>query len=115
MEIEVRQRSLCERMAVDCILVDERQKLGVSRDVMQGGWPLNGLRLAPENGTCGWYVWSGRELSEDPDFFAPMHARHLYQSRPEIIGYMGLPPGWRFLVAPGYEDIWLDSSLLFSS
>ena len=24
----------------------------------------------------------------------------------------GLPPGWRFLIAPGHEDVWYDGSLL---
>lgn len=31
---------------------------------------------------------------------------------PEIKKYLGLPPGWRFLIAPGYEDIWFDEALL---
>lgn len=87
-------------------------KAGVARDVLRGGWPLNGLRHPADTGTCGWYVWSGLELSAAADFFAPMHAEHLFESRPESIQYLGLPPGWRFLIAPGYEDIWYDDSLL---
>ncbi|WP_459213513.1 immunity protein Imm33 domain-containing protein [Paraburkholderia caribensis] len=26
--------------------------------------------------------------------------------------YLGLPPGWRFLIAEGYEDVWEDAKLL---
>jgi len=26
--------------------------------------------------------------------------------------YLGLAPGWRFLVAPNYEDVWEDYDLL---
>jgi hypothetical protein len=26
--------------------------------------------------------------------------------------YLALPPGWRFLIAPDYEDVWFDESLL---
>jgi hypothetical protein len=26
--------------------------------------------------------------------------------------YLGLAPGWRFLIAPGYEDVWFDEILL---
>lgn len=63
-------------------------------------------------GTCGWYIWAGLELSSDPDFFVPMHGEHLFEDRSEAIQYLGLPPGWRFLIAPGYEDIWYDNSLL---
>ena len=26
--------------------------------------------------------------------------------------FMALPPGWRFMVAEDYEDVWSDSTLL---
>lgn len=32
--------------------------------------------------------------------------------RPQALRYLGLPPGWRFLVAAAYEDIWFDPALL---
>jgi hypothetical protein len=41
-----------------------------------------------------------------------MHVRHLAEECPEILPYLGLPPGWRFLVTPDHEDIWFDQSLL---
>jgi hypothetical protein len=28
------------------------------------------------------------------------------------VKYFGLEPGWRFLLAPGYEDVWYDATLL---
>ena len=51
-------------------------------------------------------------MSEDPGFFIPMHVGHLVEARPEIGPYLGLPMGWRFLVAPGHEDVWFDGSVL---
>jgi len=72
----------------------------------------NGLRHEPEGDTSGWYIWAGEDLSEDPDFFVPLHVEHLAQWCPAAIPYLALPPGWRFLVAPGYEDVWHDDSLL---
>ena len=42
----------------------------------------------------------------------PIHTLHLYEWKPEIIKYLGLPPGWRFLIAPGYEDVWFDPNLV---
>ncbi len=30
----------------------------------------------------------------------------------DVLPYLGLPPGWRFLVAPGYVDVWEDPALL---
>lgn len=76
--------------------------------------PLNGLRHPPEEGTSGWFVWAGRELPDDPDFFVPLHVEHLDDWCPQVLPYLALPPGWRFLLAPGHEDVWHDPTLLVS-
>jgi len=70
------------------------------------------LRHPGVKGTCGWYIWAGEEFSEDSDFFRPVRVSHLEEHCPEAIPYLALAPGYRFLVAPGYEDVWFDSSLL---
>jgi hypothetical protein len=57
-------------------------------------------------------VWAGEELSQSPDFFLPLHVEHLGEWCPEIEPYLALPPGWRFLIAPGYEDVWFDPDIL---
>lgn len=89
------------------------EKVGVARNLKDRTlWPVNGLRHSPHGDTAGWYLWAGKELSDDPDFFVPLHARHLFEWRPEVLPYLLLPPGWRFLIAPGYEDVWEDASLL---
>jgi hypothetical protein len=41
-----------------------------------------------------------------------MHVAHLADYCPELLPYIGLAPGWRVLLAPGYEDVWYDESLL---
>lgn len=74
--------------------------------------PINGLRHPPEGDTTGWYIWAGEELSTATDFFVPLHVVHLDEWCPGAIPYLGLPPGWRFLIADGYEDVWFDPSLL---
>jgi hypothetical protein len=56
--------------------------------------------------------WARTEFSTDLDFFQPMHAKHLRERCPEIIRFLALPPGWRFLVAGDYEDVWWDETLL---
>jgi len=107
------QETLCQRFGLAPAYVLETAKLGVSRNVIESDlWPLNGMRHPAENGTCGWYLWAGTEFSDDPDFFTPLHAKHLFEHRPEVVAYLGLPPGWRFLIAPKYEDVWQDDSLL---
>lgn len=80
-------------------------KAGISRNVKNGVRPLNELRINPEADTCGWYIWFGETLSESLNFFVPLHAIHLVEWAPLVVPYLDLPPGWRFLVAEGYEDV----------
>ena len=91
----------------------EEQLLGASRSLIENDWtwPVHGLRHTPAGGTSGWYVWTG-DYSEADDFFAPWHHAHLVTRCPEVAHLLSLPPGSRFLVAPGHEDVWDDPSLL---
>ena len=73
--------------------------------------PIHGLRHPVTIDTTGWYIWCG-EFSESPDFFKPVHTAHLEQILPEVLPFLGLPPGYRFLLADSIEDIWFDDSLL---
>lgn len=82
-------------------------KVGISKGVLTGEGPLHGVRCLPENTTTGWYIWTG-EYSAAPDFFAPLHVAHLSERCPIVLPYPESPPGWRFVVAPGYEDVWCD-------
>lgn len=87
--------------------------LGVSRSLILNDWdwPVHGLRHPPAGGTNGWYIWTGNLSSED-DFFLAWHTSHLIERCPELAHLMRLPPGTRFLVKPGREEIWEDPSLL---
>ncbi|GLI97042.1 hypothetical protein Sbs19_08600 [Sphingobium sp. BS19] len=105
------QREICLRYGAKFMPSDETYKLGISDSALRGELPLNGVRHPPESGTTGWFIWSG-ELSDDPDFFKPLHLYHLQQDCPAALPFIALPPGWRFLVAPGHEDIWSDNALL---
>jgi hypothetical protein len=73
---------------------------------------MNGLRHPPIGETSGWYIWCGGIFSDAPDFFVPLHTYHLYDDHPQIVDLLGLPPGYRFLVAEGILDVWYDASLL---
>lgn len=87
---------------------------GVSDNVRASAVPINGLRHPPEGDTTGWYIWAGQQgfSPDDLNFFKPMHIRHLAELCPAVLAYLGLPPGWRFLIAPNHEDVWEDKSLL---
>ena len=66
----------------------------------------NVLRHPGDKGTTGWFIWTG-DYSEAEDFFKTMCAEHLLQIRPQIIRYLGLDVGYRFLIDNnGYEDVW---------
>ena len=108
----IEQADLCERFGVHPVAAHPGDRIGISRSVRDGQIPLNGLRHELEDGTTGWFIWAGEELPSDPDFFVPLHVAHLAEWCPEVLPYLALPPGWRFLLAPGYEDVWPDASLL---
>ena len=111
-EIERLQRELCRVHGVDHVPAPVHQKLGIARNIREGIAPINGLRHAPEGDTKRWYLWAGEELSTEPDFFVPLHVEHLSAWCPEAIRFLGLPPGWRFLLAGDHEDVWYDAALL---
>jgi len=106
------QRQLCRRFGAAFLSSPLDLKVGITENVRAGAFPMNGLRHTPEKDTTGWYIWAGEDISEDPDFFKPLHVKHLDQSCPLVLKYLGLPPGWRFLIADGYEDVWFDAKLL---
>ena len=104
------QQEVCEAYGAEFLTVHPDDKLGLSEGVRQGRYPLHGLRHLPERGTCGWYIWS-EEYSEASDFFTPIHLSHLAEDHP-VMRYLGLAPGWRFLITPDFEDVWFDPALL---
>ncbi len=107
------QSAICERFGVPPQAPRMGSRVGVAWNVRDSvKWPLNGLRHPPERGTNGWYIWRGETLSQAEDFFQPVHTEHLADWSPQVLPYLALPPGWRFLLAPGQEDVWYDASLL---
>jgi hypothetical protein len=87
-------------------------KLGIALSTLSKS-PINGLRHTTKEDTNGWYIWCGSELSEEANFFSPLHVEHLAEYLPQICKYLDLPPGYRFLIDDkNYEDVWFDSALL---
>ena len=111
MTLEENQKQICKKFRAQFQSCDLRLKIGISKNVKEGLLPLNGLRVREENGSSGWYIWAG-EWSDDPDFFVPLHGEHLVDWAKVVLPYLGLPEGWRFLVAEEYEDVWEDPELL---
>ena len=112
MDFKKEQKLICLKYGAPFLASDPMLKVGIALNVKQNILPLNGLRHPEKGDTTGWYIWAGAELSTDPDFFVPLHVIHLLEWCLSVLPYLGLAPGWRFLVAPGYEDVWEDKSLL---
>jgi hypothetical protein len=107
------QQAICWKYEAVYVPSEDHLKVGLSTSVKQGARPLHGLRQVPEGTTTGWYIWAGEYATAD-DFFHPLHVAHVVQWAPELHPYLGLGPGWRFLLVPevGYADVWFDESLL---
>jgi hypothetical protein len=106
--LDFKQREICSKFGSAFYGCNLDHKVGISRNIKNGEMPINGLRIKPEGDTNGWYIWAG-EWSNDDDFFVPLHAHHLAQWAPLVLPYLGLEPGWRFLIDNTYEDVWLDA------
>lgn len=104
------QNETCRRFGVSPLACQMSLKVGISRNVKDGATPINGVRVRPEGDTTGWYIWAG-EYSDAADFYLPLHAEHLVEWCPQVIPYLGLPTGWRFLLASNYEDVWYDADI----
>ena len=105
------QQELCKKFGSAMVLPDWDSKIGLAMDSL-GEMPITGVRTLPENGTDGWYIWGG-EYSSDPDFYQPVHLRHLIDILPQVLPYLALAPGHKFIIDnEGYEDVWYEPELL---
>jgi hypothetical protein len=104
-----KQKEICEKYDSKWTPINKNLRVGVSSDLISD--PINGLKHPSDKGTTGWFIWTG-EYSQAEDFFKPMCAEHLLQIRPQIIKYLGLGTGYRFLAdSNGHEDVWYDETL----
>jgi hypothetical protein len=110
-DAEDSQHAFCAARGIECVPASGDGKLGFALST-RGRIPINGLRHPVTCDTNGWYLWCGEEFSQASDFFVPWHAKHVFEEFPEITKLLGLPPGYRFLLAGDYLDIWYDQALL---
>lgn len=104
-----KQKEICTKYNSTWNPIDKHLLLRASVDLTLE--PLNGMRYEHDNGTTGWFIWSG-EFSEAADFFEPISAEQVLQIRPQMIPYFGLDVGFRFLIDnENYEKVWFDETL----
>lgn len=103
------QLEVCATFGVAPRAPEPSDKVGIALNV-RGGLVLHGFRHEPVGDTSGRY-WAD-DLSTDEEFFKPLHVAHVGDWCPGILKFLALPPGWRFLVATDYEDVWFDPSII---
>ncbi|HTJ91775.1 MAG TPA: hypothetical protein VL424_01550 [Pararobbsia sp.] len=107
-----RQRRICEQFGAEYFGCEGALSISVGRNVRCGLHPLNGLRIAPDDRASGWYIWAGEQFSLTADFFVTVTVAELADWAPHVMPYLGLPPGWRFVVTDKHEDAWRDADLV---
>src|SRR5271165_3753681 len=110
-DLERKQLDICRCYNCEFVMATPESKLGVALRTL-GKSPVNGLRHPLEKDTNGWYIWCGTEFSQAADFYSPLHTSHVQEYCPEALPYLGLPPGYRFLLAGDHVDVWFDAKLL---
>ena len=110
-KVEAAQQRTCERYGAAFQAACDFINSGFALET-EGRLPINGLRHPATLDTTGWYLWCGETFSEDKDFFRPVHTIHIYEKYPMVADLLGLPPGYRFLIAGSYTDVWFDPELL---
>jgi hypothetical protein len=110
-QIEILQHRVCQQYRAEHIPALGEVISGFA-SITEDRLPINGLRHSQTGETTGWYIWCGEEFSHHADFFQPIHTKHLYEKHPSIAPLLGLPPGYRFIQAGEYVDVWFDPSLL---
>jgi hypothetical protein len=106
------QVALCRQYGREFVSCPRGSKLGLARQTL-GKMPINGLRHRPTSSTNRWFIRAG-DYSSERDFFAPFHTSHLSQRLPQVVRFLGLPPGSRFLLTENNVDVGFDESLLNS-
>ncbi|HEY3898035.1 MAG TPA: hypothetical protein VGM54_05435 [Chthoniobacter sp.] len=106
---EREQKNLCQRVGSEYVPAHPHLKIGLAIESLDRS-PIYGVRHKPEGDTTGWYIWAG-PMSEDPAFFKPVHTTHLESLCPRAQKYLGLAPGYKFIIdRAGYEDVWYEPS-----
>lgn len=106
------QKKICRQYNIEYKPVDINSYLGISDNTNGVLMPINGLRHPIKGDTSGWYIWSGEIFLQDADFFKPIHIKHVFSRCPQVLKYLALTPGYRFLITNEYVDVWFDESLL---
>lgn len=105
-ELIAEQKLLCEEFGSNYVEVKGDDVVAVAVHSLNKE-PLVGLRKAPQTDeNISWFIYGG-ELGEGEDFFETMSIKKLQEILPEVLPYLALQQGFRFMIdGDDYEDVW---------
>lgn len=105
-ELILEQKLLCEEFGSVYIEVSGDDVIAVAVQTLNKD-PLVGIRKQPTTDeNVSWYIYGG-ELEEGIDNFETMTVRELQDIAPDVLPYLALDVGFRFMIdGDDYEDVW---------
>jgi hypothetical protein len=105
-ELIAEQKLLCEEFGSAYIEVKGDDVVAVAVHTLNQD-PIVGIRkIAETEENVSWYIYGG-ELPEGEDFFETMTIKKLQDIIPEVLPYLALDIGYRFMIdGDDYEDVW---------
>lgn len=109
MNIKELQIQVCKKYQSGFEQLKPDEIVAVALDTI-GQMPIVGERIVLEKGeNVSWFIHCGEHSAAD-DFYQPIHWHHLIEMLPEVLPYLGLEQGFRFIIDnESYEDIWKDN------
>ena len=92
------QKAICLKYGAQFTPTDLDLFIAISDNADGKTYPIHGLRLPQEGHRSGWFIWAGDDFSDDADFFKLIHGKHLEERCPEVMQFLGLPQGFRFVI-----------------
>jgi hypothetical protein len=87
------QQAICRRHQAPFTPPRPDQLAAISSGVLEGG-RVDAVRYRAPPHMSGWYVWTP-EWNNDVQSMRVEHLHHLTARRPDLAGYLALPPGFR--------------------
>lgn len=106
MDLITEQKLVCEEYGSKYIAVHENDVIAVAVASLNQE-PIVGIRNKPEAGEdVTWFIYAG-EHHDSEDFFQTVSVKELDKLLPEVLPYLALEHGYRFMIdREEYEDVW---------
>jgi hypothetical protein len=98
------QESECAKFNVSCMFPFFSQNIAISKGVYEG-LAIEAVHMS------GWWLTTDL-FDDDTNSLMNVHFFHVAFKRPEILRFLALPFGYRFLFSKNIENIWYDEKVL---